>query len=110
MTKDQHSQIDSFTRRSRSARYEREVHDFAVRACHGDEVLFELHSRDPRDLIQVLWSRVKGIEGIELIVEKVEGQRRAQIGKLRLERNPYLYDRLFEILRQLERRDFAALN
>ena len=71
--------------------------EFVIRARHGSEVLFELRSRDPRDLLQVIWTKVRGIREIELTVEDVRGGRRTTRTSMSLVRDPHLFDDLMAI-------------
>lgn len=82
--------------------------EFVIRARHGPEILFELRSRDPRDLLQVIWSRVKGIREIELTVEESRNGRHTTRDTVQLRRTPRLYDDLATISGRWLHGDFGA--
>lgn len=79
--------------------------EFCIRARREEEVLFELRSKDPRDLVLVIRTRVKGIKEIELAVEQVQGGRRTTRTTLCLVRGPHLFDDLMAISTRWSRDD-----
>lgn len=79
--------------------------EFCIRAGQGAELLFELRSQDPRDLVQLIWTRVKGIKEIELSVEEVRGGCRTTRTSLSLVRGPHLFDDLMAISTKWSRGD-----
>jgi hypothetical protein len=82
--------------------------EFVIRARHGSEVLFELRSRDPRDLLQVIWTKVRGIREIELTVEDVRGGRQATRDTVQLRRTRHLYEDLVAVSGKWQRGEFGA--
>lgn len=74
---------------------------YRICARHGNEVLFELRSHDPRDLLLVLSTKVNMIEELDVTVEEsAEEESPAQVESVHLARSPHLYDELLGLCRK----------
>lgn len=71
--------------------------EFHIRGRHHSEILFELRSKDPRDLLQVIWTKVKGITEVDVTAEEIDGTKRIVRDSATVSRSPQLFDNLLAI-------------
>jgi hypothetical protein len=83
--------------------------EYCVRGRRESEVMFELRSKDPRDLLQVIWTKTKGITAIDVAAEEIHGDQRTVSDSATVNRSPQLFDRLVAITARWSGSDSATL-